>query len=155
METNTVTLPKKKTRADYYRDRVAIRIATNEAGPLIAAVLRENGIELQAADWTQISPHWLIATLDDDVIGCLQVMPAKPVAWVEFLYAKPSAPFKFRAIAIRKLIAAGMSTAYHGGAQYMAGVVNVKNRAFQDVLRKLNFSQVSENVVMAKLLVWH
>jgi hypothetical protein len=89
---------------------VEIRLAVNDAGPAIAAVLKANGIELEHADWSKVFPHWLIATVDDDVIGCCQVLPAKPVGYVEFLFVMPSAPFKVRAIAIRKLIIQSMAT---------------------------------------------
>lgn len=146
---------RKRTRAEVLRDKVKIRLAADGAGHMIAAVLKGNGIELPAADWSQLGGNWLIATLDDEVIGCLQVLPGKPVAWCEFLYAKKSAPFKFQAIAIRKLIAAGMATAYHGGAQYVAGMVDSRNAAFRDVLKKLNFVQLNTHTMMAKSLGAH
>ena len=142
----------KKTRAQVLRDKVVIRLATDEAGPLIAEVLKENGIEFPGADWSKVFPNWLIATEGDEVIGCLQVLPAKPVTWCEFLFVKPSAGFKTRAIAIRKLIAAGMSTAFHGGATHVAGMVDGKNHKFYGVLTKLNFVAVSPHMAMLKRL---
>lgn len=116
-----------------------IRLAVNAAGPLIAEVLKANRIELPGADWSKVFPHWLIATVDDEVIGCCQVLPSKPVGYVEFLFVKPTAPFKLRAIAIRKLIIQSMATLYHGGCQYVGGVVAVKNYKFANVLEKLRF----------------
>lgn len=141
-----------KTRAQVLRDKVVIRLATDEAGPLIAGVLKANGIEIPGADWSKVFPHWLIATVDDEVIGCLQVLPAKPVTWCEFLYVKPSAGFKMRAIAIRKLIAAGMSTASYAGATHVAGMVDGRNQKFYDVLVRLNFVAVAPHMAMLKRL---
>lgn len=123
------------------RDRVVIRLATNEAGPLIAEVLEDNGITLEHADWSKVFPHWLIACDGDQAIGCCQVLVAKPVGYVEFLFVRPSAPFKLRAIAIRKLIIQSMATLYHGGCQYVGGVVAVKNYKFANVLEGLNFAK--------------
>lgn len=127
------------SRAQAIRDSVVIRLAVDAAGPAIAAVLKENGIVLEAAHWERVFPHWLLATRNDDVIGCCQVLVAKPVGFVEFMFVRPSAPFKIRAIAMRKLIIESMRTLYHGGAQYVGGVVAVKNRKFADVLDGLNF----------------
>ena len=140
----------KRTRAVIMREKVKIRLALDETGPLIAEVLKENGIELPGMDWSKVFPHWLLATCDDDVIGVLQVMPSKPIAWCEFLYVKPSVGFKLRAIAIRKLIAAGMTTCYHAGASYVAGMVDCKNQKFYDILTKLNFVTLSPHMAMVK-----
>lgn len=148
-----ITSPqKKRTRADVLRDKVKIRLALDEAGPLIAGVLKENGIELPGADWSKVFPNWLIATVDDEVIGCLLVLPAKPVTYGEFLYTKPAAGFKLRAIAIRKLIAAGMTTAHQNGSSYVAGLVDFKNEKFHKILTQLNFVAVSPRMMMAKRL---
>lgn len=153
METATQTVDKKRTRAEVLRDRVQIRLALNEAGPLIAEVLKENGIELPGADWSKVFPHWLIACDGDKVIGCLQVMPAKPVGWCECLYVKPSAPFKIRALAIRKLIIHGMATCSIAGCSFVAGMVDVKNRKFEEVLKKVNFVRAPDHMMMVKRLV--
>lgn len=138
---NLETAQPTRSRAQAIRDSVEIRLAVNGAGPAIAEVLLANGVELPHADWSKIAPHWLIATVDDDVIGCCQILVAKPVGYVEFLMVKPTASFKLRAIAIRKLIIQSMSTLYHGGCQYVGGVVGTDNRKFADVLKKINFAK--------------
>jgi hypothetical protein len=133
------TLESKPNRAQILRDSVEIRLAVNEAGPLIAEVLLENGITLPGVDWKRVFPHWLIATVEDEVIGCCQVAISKPVGYLEFLFVRKSAPFKVRAIAIRKLLIQGMSTLHTAGCQYVGGVVAAKNVKFAHVLEGLNF----------------
>ena len=59
MELNIAT--QTRSRAQVLRDKVVIRLATNEAGPLISDVLEDNGITLPHADWSKVAPHWLIA----------------------------------------------------------------------------------------------
>ena len=141
-----------KTRAQVQRDKVKIRLATDEAGLLIADVLKSNGIELPFANWSKVFPSWLIATVDDDVIGCVQVMPAKPVGYAEWLYVKPSAPFKMRAIAVHKLIYAAIATVQQAGASYITCLQDNNNTKFSDVLKKINFVPVSENTRLVKRL---
>lgn len=129
-----------------------IRLATNQAGPEIADVLKENGIELPGVKWDNVFPHWLIATVDDEVIGCCQVLVAKPVGYLEFMSVRKSAPFKLRAIALRKLLLQGMATLHTAGCNYVGGVVATKNFKFANVLEKLNFIKTYSAEVLVKRL---
>mgnify|MGYP001600186812 FL=1 len=147
-----VTSPVTRTRAQVLRDKVKIRLATDEAGPLIAALLKANNIVLPGETWERVFPNWLIATVDDEVIGCVMVLPGRPIGFLEFLFAKPSANFKFRAIAIRKLLLQGMATIQHAGASYVAGMVDVSNKRFQNVLDNLNFIGLTEHRAYLKRL---
>lgn len=148
-----ISEPPRRTRAAVLRDRIQIRLAVgNGAGPLIAEILKENGIELPGAEWSGPLPNWLIACDGDNVIGCLQVMPSKPVSYCEFLCVRPSVNFKLRAIAIRKLMLQGIATAYHAGSSYIAGNVSADNKKFIGVIEKLNAVRISERVMFAKKL---
>lgn len=141
-DTNTPFVVNAKTRAQVLRDKVVIRLATNTAGPEIAAVLKENKVELPGADWDSVFPHWLIATVDDDVIGCCQVSIAKPVGFVEFMFVRKSAPFKLRAIALRKLGIQALSTLHLAGCAYIGGVVATSHFKFANVIKKMHFSKL-------------
>src|SRR3990167_783214 len=148
----TVFEKPRRTRAEVMRDRVKIRLATNEAGPLISEILKENNVDLPGADWNTVFPNWLIATVKDEVIGCVMVMPAKPIGFCECLFVKPSAPFKMRAIAIRKLMLQGMATIYQSGASYIACNVDFGNDKFVDVIEKFNPVRISERTLFVKRL---
>ena len=119
---------------------------------MIAELLKENGIELHGADWSTVPGAWLIATHNDDVVGCVQVLVSKPIGYLEFLFVKPSAPFKLRAIALRKLAIQGMATLYHYGAQYVAGMVAVKDQKFLDVIEKVGVKPLYTAHLVAKRL---
>lgn len=144
------TAPIARSRAQVLRDKVEIRLAVNEAGPQIAAVLKANGIELAHADWSEVFPHWLIACVDELVIGCCQVLHSKPVGYVEFLCVHPEAPFKIRAIALRKLMLQSINSIYTYGAQYVGGVVGQKNRKFSEVIEKTGFVKTYSADMYAK-----
>jgi hypothetical protein len=148
----TRAAPTKTTRAQAIREMVEIRLAVDEAGPLIAGILKANGIDLEA-DWSKVFPHWLIATVDDNVIGCCQVLPSQPVGYVEFLMVHPEVPFKLRAIALRKLMQQAITTIYLRGAQYVGGVVAKENRKFADVIEKMGFVKTYSADILVKRLV--
>lgn len=126
-----------RSKAQILRDSVEIRLAVNSAGPEIEKLLALNGIKLEGADWNNVFPHWLIACVEELVIGCVQVMPSKPVGYLEFLFVHPDTPFKFRAVAIRKLWLQGTATLYHAGCNYVGGAVATGNRKFANVLENL------------------
>lgn len=151
--TQTV-VPAARSRAQAFRDSIEIRLAVNDAGALIAEILKENGIELPAAKWDSVCPHWLLATHGEEAVGCVQVLVSKPVGYLEFLFVRPSTPFKLRAIAIRKLLIQGFATLSHAGCQYVGGVVAQKNRKFADVLGKLNFVKTYPADLYLKRLAW-
>lgn len=152
MQTQTSPTKRHKTRAEVARDRVVIRLALDTAGPEIGKLLAENGVVLEGANWEKCFPNWLIATDGEAVIGCVQVMPAKPLGWLECLYVSPTAPFKMRAIAIRKLLGAGMATCHAAGCAYIAGMVDEGNLKFENVLTKLNFVRTGDFKMLAKRL---
>lgn len=131
------------TRAERLRESVVIRLALDEAAPEIERILQENGLAIEC---DKCFPHWFIATVDDKVIGCVQSLPAKPVGYMNFLYVT-GAPFKLRAIAVRKLLIQGMASVYEYGGKYVAAHVPVK---FRDVAAKLNF--VGDGELMVKRL---
>jgi hypothetical protein len=139
-----------RSRAQVLRDRVEIRLAVNEAGPQIESVLKANGIVLPDANWGTVFPHWLIACVDELVIGCCQVLHSKPVGYVEFLTVHPEAPFKIRAIALRKLMLQSINSIYAYGAQYVGGVVGKENRKFADVIGKMGFVKTYQADMYAK-----
>lgn len=150
MEATSFATPA-RSRAQALRDKVEIRLAVNEAGPIIEEILRLNGIEL-AADWDNVCPHWLIACVDDDVIGCVQVAVSKPVGYLEFMFVKPDVNFKLRAIAIRKLLIQGFATLHLAGCNYVGGVVGQDNKKFSDVIKKLGFVKTFPADVYVKRL---
>lgn len=137
--TQLAEAPPQRSRAQAIRASVEIRLAVNEAGPAIAAVLKENGIVLERADWSKVDPYWLIATVGDDVIGCCQVAISQPVGYVEFMFVRPSVSFKLRAIAIRKLMIQSITMLRLAGCSYVGGFVAQSNRKFADVIAKIGF----------------
>jgi len=141
-----------RTRAQVMRDKVQIRFATEADGVDIERLLKNNNIELGGTDWTTCTPHWLIAQAEGKVIGCILVLTARPFGFLEFMFVEPSASFKLRAIAIRKLTSQGAVTLATYGCSYMLGFVDKANAKFEEVLKKNGMSRTCEAVLMRKHL---
>ena len=142
----------KRTKAQVLRDKVKIRIATPSAGEYIAELLEENGIELPPMNWSAVSGNWLIATVGEEVMGCVMVLPAKPFGFVEFLVVKPSMSFKLRAIAIRKLCIQAWATLATFGAEALFCYVDESTKKFSDVLEKHGTRKVASGPLHMKRL---
>lgn len=142
-----------KSRERRLREQVKIVLASDANGPAIAAILKENGIEFEDADWSRVYPHWLIATLDDEPVACLQVLPSKPIGYLEYFFARPSLPVKARIIAMQELIDQGWKTLMVYGASYCVGSVDRHNQNYQRVLEKYRFAKIFDGAIMAKRLI--
>ena len=150
MEAQTVTVP--MTKAARIRESVKLRIATSEDGPGLEALFKMNNVVFPVANWSEVSAHWLVATVDGEIIGCLMVVAARPIGLLEFLLLKPTARFKLRAIAIQKLALMGATTLREYGCAYLSCIVVAENKPFFDVLKKYGFSSASPATVMVKRL---
>ena len=53
-----------------------VTFASNEDGEDIETLVIQNGFTVEA-DWSEV-PNWLVAKLDNEIVGCLQVLPGKP-----------------------------------------------------------------------------
>jgi hypothetical protein len=138
----------RQTRAERLRASVVLRLPVNGLG--VAEVLLANGITLPGVDWTEIGPHWITATMGDEVIGCVQVLPSKPVGYVNFLHVKPEAPFKLRVIALRKLALQAIATLDMAGCAYVCG--HLPNARYLDVATRLNFMEGAAETLLLKRL---
>lgn len=142
----------KHTRTDIFKDKVQIRLALDSMGIEIESILTENDIIIPNIKWDKVYPHWLIATIEDEVIGCVQVLPSRPIGFMEFLFIRPSVGVRLRTIAIRKLIYTGLATIQQGNAQYAACAIKSDNVKMQKILGNMNCVKTADAAIMVKLL---
>ena len=117
---------------------VVIRVARNEAGEEIKKLLASAGTPdwTLAVDWSDVFPYWLIATINDEVIGCAQVVPAKPYGYIEFLCVKPDAKSSVRIVAAKKLFVGACQQLAALGSAYAFGFVDIRNKPVKNMLKK-------------------
>jgi len=116
---------------------VVVRVAKNEAGGEIVKLLIANKVPAQMTycNWGDIFPYWLIATIDDEVVGCIQTVPGKPYGYLDFLYVKPGVTIKVRAVAVKKLLLTGAAQLRALGCEYALGFVENSLKPYKQVLR--------------------
>ncbi len=128
-----------------------IRLATNDDGGRIQELLTEGGFTVEGLDWSDIEPYWLVAE-EEQIIGCIQIILAKPVGWLEFLGLEPSLGKKRKARAMKALVSHGAALLKGFGAQLAMGTVPEDLESYLTVLRHRGAVVTSRAVIVAKRL---
>ena len=133
METQAVEQVVKKVKP---WKAVVIRVARNEAGDAIRELLVEADVPvLVNTDWNDIFPHWLIATVNDEVIGCLNIAPSKPFGYMNFLCVKQDVSKSIRAVAVKKLLLTAAAQLRDLGSDWAVSFVENKLKSYRNVLK--------------------
>lgn len=128
-----------------------INFATNEEGPLIRDLLKANGFTIEM-DWSDISPSWLVAKDKGEIIGCVQVLPGKPIGRAEMLAVVPELSSAKRANIAWRLVVAINAVFKLGGSQYATMMVLFENKQFKRLLKKRGAWTIGQgNIMIARI----
>ena len=64
-------------------DRIQIRMAKSEDEPRLAELVDFSG--LPPVNWEGAHPNWIVAEVDEKIVGTIQIALSKPIGRVEFL----------------------------------------------------------------------
>lgn len=146
VESTTKNLRKSKTHL------IAVRVATNEQSPAIVELVTKAGFAIEGIDWSDIEPYWLLAELKDEPVGCIQVLPGKPIGHLEMLAVKESLSHIERAQTVWRLLYAGANTLKRTGASMACGTIPFKLKAYKKLLKKRGCEVItSGNLLGVKL----
>jgi GNAT superfamily N-acetyltransferase len=69
--------------------RTQFRSAKRSDTPFIIDLLSANDLLIRGLDWSEIGDTWWVAVHKGDIVGCVQVLPGKPLGVVNFLAVDP------------------------------------------------------------------
>lgn len=115
--------------------RIALRLARPDDGPTIGNMLHLSGWHFEGVDWSNPSPNWLVAEIDELIVGCLCVYPARPFGWMEYLCVETELRPRIRAVVARDLLLQGLATLKAAGSQLGCGGVPDELKGYQKMLR--------------------
>lgn len=119
------------------RPQITARIAVNEEGPYIYQLCEAMGFGgLEFLEWRDIYPHWLVAEMNGEVVGAIEVLVGKPVGRAEFLSIRQDLHHIDRARISKLLLITAMATLIQAGSQVMMGIVPFENKQFKRMLKK-------------------
>lgn len=131
---------------------IKIRIASDDDGPTIGALAWDNGFRLKGVTWDKVYPYWLVAELNGDIVGAVQISHGMPVARVETLCMSDKLSHRERAICARQILMAAMITLRSGGAQAITSLVPFKMKSYKRLIKRRGGKVVdSGNMIMFPL----
>lgn len=124
--------------ADEYPASVTVRMAEDEDGPRVGELVSGlmNGADLGFVDWSEVKPWWLVAEIEQEVVGCIQVSLGKPFGRIELLAVAEGLPHRTRAMAVKELALQGMATLQRSGAQVVVSMVSFDQKGWKKLLKK-------------------
>jgi hypothetical protein len=132
---------------------VEIRLGKNGEGQRIKELLLADGVVgIEGLDWSRIEPYWLVADLDGEVVGCLQVCLGLPMGRLELLATDKEMPHRMRATVVRELLLQGVATLTRLGAGMATGMVSFDQKAYKKMLRRRGAVVIFSGNTYAKLL---
>ncbi len=129
-----------------------IRLATNADGPQIGELVLVAGFDVHGLDWSNIEPYWLVADEDDEVVGCVQVLPGLPIGRLELLALDEDLTHRQQAVIVRDLLEHGAATLTLGGAQLAAGLIPFTHKTYKRILKKRGCVVIATGNMLAKPL---
>lgn len=71
--------------------RPLVRMATNEEGEIIRHILEQaDEFNIPGLDWSRVWPNWLVAEHKGIIVGCIQVLPGRPLGYIGSLAVLPA-----------------------------------------------------------------
>lgn len=133
-----------------------VRLARDDEGPRIGVLAEQNGLVFDtfAIDWTRpISPYWLVATHEEEIVGALQVSLALPLARVEWLLLDPAASLRLRMAATLALVRDAAVQCARGGCQMLFAAISKERAEFHDLALANGWVAIDDATLVVKRLV--
>lgn len=118
-------------------DKITVRLAENSEGEKVRKLLEaQHGAQESSLKWDAISPYWLVAEADGEIVGCIQTRPSRPMGSLESLSTARHLTEVERGKVVRELAMAGMAVLHGHGTQQVQMFISFELRAFKRVLKK-------------------
>jgi hypothetical protein len=119
-------------------------MAKNDDGDAVAALMEKNEFfqwDNWSIDWHDLEPNWLVAEHDGEIVGCIQVVPAKPIGRMEVLSINPDLSLMMR-YAVTKAL-----TSHAVGVNQMYGAAGGGSSKQKSRTYKFNYEDVEEELI--------
>ncbi len=146
MKAITAPAPKPKPPA------VTVRMAENSDGPTIGALVVAAGFAVATLDWAVVHPWWLVAEIDGEIVGCIDILPSRPVGRLEMLATHPDLSNRKRAVVVKALVLQGTAVLEQAGCERAAGLVPEELPGYRRILEHRGARVIAEGALYAKRL---
>lgn len=132
---------------------LTLAIAVAEHGPAVRRLIGVDRLEgLEHLDWTNLGGQWLVVLKGDAVVGCIQVLPGRPIGRVDFMVLDDSLSHRERAEATSMLIEQVTMLLRMAGVGAMISVVPDDPDGWPVVLERRGWAPVGDGMMMIRRL---
>lgn len=132
------------------RPKVHISIASNFEGPVIKDLCIQAGYgEYCDLKFDDIYPYWLVAKMDDRIVGAVQTLPGRPIGRLESLCYEPGLLDIDRTRVMGHLVSTGLAAVKMDRATMASGMVLFTDKAFKKFLKKRGGIVIGSGNIMA------
>jgi len=104
-------------------------------------------------DWSDIGHQWIVCVIGERVVGCLQVLPGKPMGRLEHMGLDDSLEGMQRARVTKLLLDTGYKLLHRSGSKAAMGFVPFDLKHYKRALKKRGGIVVSSGNFMLRRLV--
>ena len=135
MDTATQESPRATTKPR--RPRIEVRIAGPDDAVTVSRLVSEAGFAvLDDLDFSDLYPNWLVAEVDGMVMATVQVLPARPIGYIEYLAADEDLDRKTHTRVLKKLTLSAFVTLKKAGAQMAGFIIPFELKSFKNVIKR-------------------
>lgn len=132
---------------------LAIQIAQPEHAAAIRRLIRVEEVDgLEDLDWTNLGGQWLVVLKGDAVVGCIQVLPGRPIARAEFMALDEALTHRERCEATSMLIQQVTMLLRMAGCGAMISVVADDVAGWPVVLERRGWTPMVDGTMMIRRL---
>jgi len=136
--------------------RAQVVAGRNEDGGRIKELVMNSGFApetIDFLDWSDIEPYWLVARLENGIVGCIQWAIAKPIGRIEYLSTEEDLAHIQRARVVKALLETSLSVLTQAGCQLASGTVPFGYKSYARLLKKRGaVKQAQGNVFIKRLM---
>lgn len=130
-----------------------LKLAQPEHGEAIRRLVKADLLEgLEHLDWTNLGGQWLVVMKADAVVGCIQVLPGKPIGRVDFMVLDDSLTHREKSEATSMLIQQVTMLLRMAGVGAMISVVPDDPDGWPVVLERRGWVPVADGMMMIRRL---
>lgn len=133
---------------------LTLQLAQPAHAPAIRKLIKVDQMEgLEHLDWSNLGGQWLVVLKGEEkVVGCIQVLPGRPIGRVDFMVLDDSLSHRERAEATSMLIEQVTMLLRMAGVGAMISVVPDDPDGWPVVLERRGWAPVGDGMMMIRRL---
>jgi hypothetical protein len=130
---------------------VTVALATPEDMDDVKRLCQQMGYGLpyNDIDWEGSFPYWIVARINEDIVGCLQVVPSRPMGYAEFMALDEALEPMPKARVFKALETQARAVMQLCGSSMMGCMVTFPFKNFKKLLKRRGYDVVASGNMLA------